>query len=50
MRQNWLAALSNLAALGKKFSRLKVSLIQFFPVSLPVITLLAYAECNFVSV
>ena len=40
MRHNWLASLKN-------FWRLKVLLIQFFPVALSVICLLVYAKCNF---
>ena len=34
----------------KKFCRLKVLLIQFFPVALSVIFLLVYAKWNFASV
>ena len=40
---NWRASL-------KKFCRLKVLLIQLFPVALSVIFLLVYAKCNFASV
>ena len=40
---NWRASL-------KKFCRLKILLIQFFPVALSVIFLLVYAKCNFDSV
>ena len=43
MRHNWRASL-------KKFCRLKVLLIWFFPVALSVIFLLVYAKCNFASV
>ena len=43
MRHNWLAWL-------KKFCRLKVLLIRFLPVALPVIFLLVYAKYNFASV
>ena len=43
MRHNWRASL-------KSFCRLKVLLIQFFPVALLVIFLLVYAKCNFASV
>ena len=42
MRHNWRAPL-------KIFCRLKVSLIQFFPVALSVLFLLVYAKCNFAS-
>ena len=34
----------------EKFCRLKVILIQFFPVALSVLFLLVYAKCNFASV
>ena len=43
LTHNWLASL-------KKFCRLKVLLIQFFPVALSVIFLLVYSKCNFTSV
>ena len=43
MRHNWRASL-------EKFCRLKVLLIQFFPVALSVIFLLVYAKCNIGSV
>ena len=43
MRHNWLASL-------KKFCRLKILLIKFFPVALSVIFLLLDAKCNFASV
>ena len=39
---NWRASL-------RKFFRLKVLLIQFLPVALSVMFLLAYAKCNFAS-
>ena len=55
MRHNWLVSLSNcldsqLACVDEKFCRLKVLLIQFFPVALSVIFLLVYAKCYFASV
>ena len=43
LTRNWLAS-------HKKFSRLQVLLILFFPVALSVIFSLVYAKCNFASV
>ena len=40
MRHNWRGSF-------EKFCRLKVLLIQFFPVALLVMYLLVYAKCNF---
>ena len=53
MRHNWLASLNNYVDSKKKlkkFCRLKVLLIQFFPVALLVFFLLVYAKCIFNSV